>query len=149
MEKSLRGKPEKPVPEKAESLSGGVEVSDQELAGRLNSLDKRLDAKQDNKRLDAKQDKLTAAGAAKPDNAGFAAAMRLSTDFVAAILLGAALGYGLDRLLGITPWGMIIFLVLGFGAGVLSVLRTAGKLADPHAKQAKTGRPDMYDDEDE
>lgn len=140
MEKSLRGKPEKPVPEKAESLSGGVEVSDQELAGRLNSLDKRLDAK---------QDKLTAAGAAKPDNAGFAAAMRLSTDFVAAILLGAALGYGLDRLLGITPWGMIIFLVLGFGAGVLSVLRTAGKLADPHAKQAKTGRPDMYDDEDE
>jgi hypothetical protein len=32
----------------------------------------------------------------------------------------------LDRWLGISPWGLIIFLLLGFAAGVLNVMRAAG-----------------------
>lgn len=37
----------------------------------------------------------------------------------------------LDRLIGTSPWGMIIFLLLGFGAGVLNVMRSAGVVAQP------------------
>jgi ATP synthase protein I len=51
---------------------------------------------------------------------------RLSTELVAGVLVGAAIGWLLDRLLGISPWGMIVFLLLGFAAGVLNVMRAAG-----------------------
>ncbi len=56
----------------------------------------------------------------------FARGFRLSAELVAAVLFGAAIGWLLDRLLGISPWGMIVFLLLGFAAGVLNVVRSAG-----------------------
>ena len=36
----------------------------------------------------------------------------------------------IDRAIGTTPWGLIIFLLLGFCAGILSVLRSAGMVAE-------------------
>ena len=42
------------------------------------------------------------------------------------MLVGAVIGWLLDRWLGISPWGMIVFLLLGFAAGVLNVMRAAG-----------------------
>jgi ATP synthase protein I len=45
---------------------------------------------------------------------------------VAGVLVGALIGWLLDRWLGISPWGMIVFLLLGFAAGVLNVVRAAG-----------------------
>lgn len=63
--------------------------------------------------------------------AGFGAALKMSSEFVAGILVGAGLGYLLDLLAGTTPWGLIVFLFLGFAAGVLNVLRSAGQVAQP------------------
>jgi ATP synthase protein I len=60
------------------------------------------------------------------DPSAIARGFRLSTELVAGVVVGAAIGWGLDRLLGISPWGMIVFLLLGFAAGVLNVARTAG-----------------------
>ena len=51
---------------------------------------------------------------------------RLSSELVAGVLVGAAIGWALDHWLGISPWGMIVFVLLGFAAGVLNVMRTAG-----------------------
>lgn len=102
-----------------------AEPTESELAARLRNLDAKLDRKAD-ERKNAEQ--------GRPDNTGFAMALRLSTEFVAAILVGAGLGWGIDQLLGISPWGMIVLLLLGFCAGVLNVLRSAGKMSDPHAK---------------
>ena len=68
---------------------------------------------------------------AEESRKGYAQAMKLSSEFIAAIIVGAVLGYVLDRFLGTTPWGMIILLLLGFCAGVLNVLRSAGKVATP------------------
>ncbi len=62
---------------------------------------------------------------------GYAQAMKLSSEFIAAIIVGAVLGYIFDRFVGTAPWGMIILLLLGFCAGVLNVLRSAGKVATP------------------
>ncbi|MGA7486452.1 MAG: AtpZ/AtpI family protein [Xanthobacteraceae bacterium] len=69
------------------------------------------------------------------DPSAIARGFRLSTELVAGVLLGAAIGWLIDRWLGSTPWGMILFLLLGFAAGVLNVMRAAGvvpsKTLDP------------------
>ncbi len=62
---------------------------------------------------------------------GFAMAVKLSSEFISAIVVGAMLGYLLDYFVGTTPWGMIVLLLLGFCAGVLNVLRSTGAVAKP------------------
>ena len=70
------------------------------------------------------------------DASGYARGFRLSSELVAGVLVGAGIGWALDRVLGISPWGLIIFLMLGFAAGVLNVMRTAGV-----APQRDAGNP--------
>ena len=53
-------------------------------------------------------------------------AFRLSTEFVAGIIAGAGLGWGVDKLLGTSPWGFILCFMLGFGAGLFNVIKAAG-----------------------
>jgi ATP synthase protein I len=60
------------------------------------------------------------------DPSAMARGFRLSTELVAGVLVGAMIGWLLDRWLGISPWGLIVFLLLGFTAGVLNVMRAAG-----------------------
>jgi ATP synthase protein I len=60
---------------------------------------------------------------------GYARGFRLSSELVAGVLVGAGIGWLLDRWLGISPWGLIVFLLLGFAAGVLNVMRSAGVVA--------------------
>jgi ATP synthase protein I len=67
------------------------------------------------------------------DPSAMARGFRLSTELVAGVLVGAALGWLLDRWLGISPWGLIVFLLLGFAAGVLNVMRAAGVGGGPKA----------------
>ena len=60
-----------------------------------------------------------------------AAAIRLAAGFIGAILLGGGFGWLFDTWLGTTPFGLIVFLLLGFAAGVLNVLREAGRVKAP------------------
>ncbi len=60
------------------------------------------------------------------DASAMARGFRLSTELVAGVLVGAGIGWLIDRWVGSTPFGMIVFLLLGFAAGVLNVMRTAG-----------------------
>lgn len=69
--------------------------------------------------------------------AGFARGFRLSSELVAGVIVGAAIGWSLDYWLGISPWGMIVFLLLGFAAGVLNVMRAAGVVPEPGADDRK------------
>ena len=46
--------------------------------------------------------------------------------FGMAVILGAALGYGVDHLLGSSPIGFLLGFLLGLIAGVLNVFRAAG-----------------------
>ena len=60
----------------------------------------------------------------------YARGFRMSTELVAGVVVGAVIGWLLDRWLGISPWGLIVFLLLGFAAGVLNVMRAAGVVRD-------------------
>ena len=61
-------------------------------------------------------------------SAQVAQAMKLSSEFIAGIVVGALIGWFIDRVAATSPWGLIIFLMLGFAAGVLNVLRATGKV---------------------
>jgi len=67
--------------------------------------------------------------AAQAKASAMAVGLRLSSELVAGVLGGAALGWGFDRLLSTSPWGLIVFLLLGFTAGVINVMRAAGAMA--------------------
>jgi len=54
--------------------------------------------------------------------------MRLSSELVGGVLVGGVIGYALDYWLGIRPWGFIAFVLLGFAAGILNLMRAAGLL---------------------
>lgn len=49
--------------------------------------------------------------------------LRVGTELVAALVVAVAIGWGLDRWLGTTPWLMGLFVVLGGAAGVANVWR--------------------------
>jgi len=72
---------------------------------------------------------------------------RLAAEFVAAIMVGAGLGYGIDFLVGTRPWGMVVMLLLGFAAGVLNVVRAASEMA-AEAPVPEDAGPVNDDDED-
>lgn len=93
-----------------------------DLENRLNDI---------NKRLGRETVKKTGESSAEPQKANMGAAFQMSTEFIAAILVGAAIGYGLDWLAGTKPWGLIGFVMLGFVAGVMNVLRASGELSGP------------------
>jgi ATP synthase protein I len=56
------------------------------------------------------------------------AAWRMVIELVTGMALGLAFGYGLDMLLGTKPVMMVIFVLLGFAAGIRTMLRTASEL---------------------
>jgi ATP synthase protein I len=56
---------------------------------------------------------------------------RLSTigiSLVAATAIGLLIGYGLDRLLGTSPWLTMLFTLFGIAAGFLNLFRDVGMI---------------------
>jgi ATP synthase protein I len=51
---------------------------------------------------------------------------RLSTELIAGVVVGAVIGWGFDHLLSTSPFGLIVFFLLGFIAGVVNLVRSAG-----------------------
>ena len=118
-------------------------ADDARLAARLNALDRRLDERRAKRAAAA-----AAAGGGRALGPGVARGLRLATDFVAGVLLGAALGWGFDRLFGTSPWGLIVFLLLGFAAGILSVFRSAGMVAEGPLRPREPGESPRVDHRD-
>jgi ATP synthase protein I len=94
------------------------------LSARLKRLGERLGQVQPDRPSESGPGQTPAA-----DPSAIARGFRLSTELVAGVVVGAAIGWLVDRWLGISPWGMIVFLLLGFAAGVLNVMRAAGVVA--------------------
>lgn len=62
---------------------------------------------------------------------GMALALRLASEFAAGVIVGGGIGWFVDWFAGSSPWGLIVFLLLGFSAGVLNILRSAGLTKAP------------------
>lgn len=69
--------------------------------------------------------------------AGVGNALRLSSEFIAGIVVGAALGWAIDYYAGTSPFGLIVFLLIGFAAGVVNALRSAGMMAEFGARKSE------------
>jgi ATP synthase protein I len=48
--------------------------------------------------------------------------------FVFAIVIGAGLGWYLDKLFDTAPWLFLVFFAIGVAAGIRNVYRTAGRV---------------------
>jgi ATP synthase protein I len=92
-----------------------------DLSARLKSLDARLDkATADRREITESRTRSTA------NSSALGQAFRLSAEFVSGVIAGGIVGWIVDRLAGTSPWGLIVCLILGFGAGMLNLMRAAG-----------------------
>jgi len=66
-------------------------------------------------------------------------AWRMVIELATGIMLGTAIGYGIDALLGTLPIFLIIFSLLGFAAGIRTMLGTARELGQKQAAAAAKG----------
>lgn len=65
------------------------------------------------------------------------AGWRMVTELVAGLLIGLCIGYGLDSLFGTLPIFLVLFVLLGFAAGVKTMLRSAQDI-----QRAQSGQTD-------
>lgn len=63
-------------------------------------------------------------------------AWRMVIELVAGLGIGLGMGFGLDALFGTQPFLMIVFCLLGFVAGVRTMMRTANELNSEAATDA-------------
>jgi ATP synthase protein I len=112
------------------SGSGNGDKSPDEaaLSARLGSLDRRLSEIRDNRKIGTDQP-----GGQSEDGAARASAMargfRLASELITGVVVGAAIGWGIDHLLSTSPFGLIVFFLLGFAAGVVNLVRSAGDMS--------------------
>lgn len=67
-------------------------------------------------------------------------AWRMTLELVVGGMVGAAMGWGLDELFGTLPFFLIVFILLGFAAGVRTVMRSANEYARRASAEAATGQ---------
>ena len=113
-------------------MPSGPESRHDELARRSQELEAKLAA-----RRPARNEADNKSGSGSL--AGYGQALKLSSEFIAGIAVGVGIGWILDTTAGTSPWGLIIFLLLGFAAGVLNILRSAGVIAQPGSSSAQDG----------
>ncbi|MFD1342783.1 AtpZ/AtpI family protein [Litorisediminicola beolgyonensis] len=57
-------------------------------------------------------------------------AWRMVIELVAGLGIGFGIGFGLDALLGTRPWALVLFTLLGFVAGVKTMIRSANEIQE-------------------
>jgi len=62
-------------------------------------------------------------GEDQSSRAGMGLGFRIGLELVVAVFLGFAIGWAIDRWFGTKPWGLLVFLFLGIGAGMTNVYR--------------------------
>jgi ATP synthase protein I len=94
---------------------------DTERGGEQASFQARLNAARERVGLDPKPPPPARNGGGDPSP--LAVGLRVGIELASALIVGVAIGYGLDRLLGTKPVFIAVFVLLGGAAGVLNVWR--------------------------
>lgn len=73
---------------------------------------------------------------------------RIATDLVVAVLAGLGIGWGLDKLLGTSPWFLLVFMPLGIAAGIANVIRVAKSDEARRHMEQMSSRPAPPEEDD-
>ncbi len=127
IERSPGGEPEAKVAKPSAAATSPAEEA--ALAARLERLGESLEARRTAEEAEKSRGR----------SSGFGRATKIASEFVAGVIVGGGIGWAIDRGLGTAPWGMILFVLLGFAAGVLNVLRAEGVVADAGVRLREAG----------
>ncbi|EAU43196.1 ATP synthase protein, subunit I [Fulvimarina pelagi HTCC2506] len=109
----------------------------EEWAERRSALEAKLAARNATRELEAKRS--SGSGSSMK---GIAEGLKLASEFAAGIIVGGGIGFVIDKYAGTSPFGLIVFLMFGFAAGIRNVLRSVGpKPANPLEGRENSGRP--------
>ena len=108
---------------------------DEDRADR-SAFDRRLREARTRQGLDPKPQPVDAT---MPDASGVAVFFRVGVELLSALLVGLAVGWGLDRLLGTKPLFLILFVFLGGIAGMINVWRLVAPAPIPGRKSRDRG----------
>jgi ATP synthase protein I len=90
-------------------------MDNNDLQNKLGNLDERI--------KNARKESTDHGNIEKPienkDNPEAIKSARAGSEFLASVIAGGFLGFGIDWLFSTKPWAMILFMVLGFVSGVL------------------------------
>lgn len=64
--------------------------------------------------------------------------LRMGVELVAAVLVGAGMGWLLDRWLGTSPWLLILFFLIGIAAGFRNIQRASEQMAQEEENSTDT-----------
>lgn len=98
-------------------------MTDPERPSPTENLHRRLKAAKD-RRADRTKKRSAAASYA---GSGMGVGIRVGVDLVVGVGVGAGIGWSLDWWLGTEPWLLALFLIFGFAAGLMNVIRTANQ----------------------
>lgn len=101
------------------------------------------------KELEAVKARNAPAGSAEEArrSSAFGKALSFAAELVVGVVFGGVVGWGLDRVFGTAPWLMVLFVILGFAAGLLNVIRAAQK-AQAENEALQRAAPSVADDDD-
>lgn len=94
-----------------------------DLSARLERLNSRL-----GEISTGRDDAAKASNRGSSNMGGLGQALRLSAEFISGVIAGGIVGWLIDRMFGTSPWGLIVCMFFGFGAGMLNMLRASGEL---------------------
>ena len=103
-------------------------------SARLEELERRIRAAREASRPQSRR---------RPETKGLSAAdlaWRMTIELVAGMLIGAAMGWGLDGVFGTRPLFLVIFVLLGVAAGMRTAMRSAEEMRRKDAARAEEER---------
>jgi len=124
-----------PMSEKDRMPSKGTlsQETRDEFQQRLDKLGEKLDQATKGDQVDRHQ---------SASSSGLAIAMRMGSEFVAAVLIGGAIGWFLDKWMGSTPFMLFLFLMVGFAAGTMTIIRVGKRLNEKQDLKASNDAKD-------
>ncbi|MEZ5898318.1 MAG: AtpZ/AtpI family protein [Hyphomicrobiaceae bacterium] len=122
---------------------GEISPEDREaIRQRSQDIGRKLDAVKARSRQDDADEENRRRGAA------FGQAFRYAAELVVGVGVGGFIGWLLDQQFGSAPWMLVLFVIIGFAAGLLNVIRAAQKAQAENVALQKAA-PSVVDDDDE
>lgn len=98
-------------------------------------------------RLDSVKARKAPAADAAERGASMGQAFKIAIELVVGVAVGGFIGWVLDRQLGTMPWLLIVFVMLGFAAGMLNVIRQAQRM-QKKSEPLQRAAPSVGDDDE-